>query len=82
MPPIQCLHYSMNLPTSVVITGCDSERILDQALEAVRTFKPMSKEEVAGILEKSAQAAADGRFERFKTSNLFDSTAKNPKWLG
>ncbi|MHC5732317.1 MAG: aldo-keto reductase family protein, partial [Nostoc sp.] len=29
--PIECLHYAMNLPTSVVITGIDSIPILDQA---------------------------------------------------
>ena len=31
--PIECLHYALNLPTSVVITGCDSMERLDQALE-------------------------------------------------
>jgi predicted aldo/keto reductase-like oxidoreductase len=80
--PIDALHYAMNLPTSVVITGCDSEKILDQALQAVRTFQPMSREQVAALLAKTAQAAANGRYERFKTSNIFDSTAKNPEWLG
>src|SRR5262249_51406013 len=44
---IECLHYAMNLPTSVVITGCDSMEILEQALEAARSFKPMSQPEVA-----------------------------------
>jgi predicted aldo/keto reductase-like oxidoreductase len=39
--PIECLHYAMNLPTSVVITGCDSLPILQQALQAARTFQPM-----------------------------------------
>ncbi len=29
---VECLHYAMNLPTSVVITGCDSIEILPQAL--------------------------------------------------
>ena len=37
---IECLHYALNLPTSVVITGMDSMERLKQALEAVRTFKP------------------------------------------
>jgi len=32
--PIECLHYALNLPTSVVITGIDSLQILDQAFEA------------------------------------------------
>src|SRR5207245_1747670 len=34
--PTDCLHYALNLPTSVVITGIDSMRILEQALEAAR----------------------------------------------
>ena len=42
-PPIECLHYAMNLPTSTVITGIDRMELLDQALEAARTFKPMSR---------------------------------------
>src|SRR6266550_6712870 len=36
---VECLHYALNLPTSVVITGIDSLEILDQAFEAVRTYK-------------------------------------------
>src|SRR6266704_3369814 len=35
--PIECLHYALNLPTSVVITGCDSMEILDQAFAAVES---------------------------------------------
>ena len=46
--PIECLHYAMSLPTSVVITGIDRMEILDQALKAVRTFHPMAAEEVKG----------------------------------
>jgi hypothetical protein len=26
--PIECLHYSLNLPTSVVITGIDNQEVL------------------------------------------------------
>ncbi len=80
--PIECLHYAMNLPTSTVITGIDSMQILDQALEAVRTFKPMSQAQVAALLERTAKVASKGEYELFKTSNRFDSTAKNPQWLG
>jgi aryl-alcohol dehydrogenase-like predicted oxidoreductase len=80
--PIECLHYALNLPTSTVITGVDSMKILDQALEAVRTFQPMTQESLAALLAKTAQAAAKGQFERFKTANDFDGTAHNPKWLG
>lgn len=80
--PIECLHYAMNLPTSTVITGIESMEILDQAFEAVRTFKPMSQEQVQALLNRTRQAAAKGQYELFKTTSQFDSTAKNPEWLG
>lgn len=80
--PIECLHYAMNLPTSSVITGIESLKILDQAFEAARTFEPMSQEQVQALLNRTRQAAAKGQYELFKTTNQFDSTAKNPEWLG
>lgn len=80
--PIECLHYALNLPTSVVITGIDSLEILDQAFEAISSFKPMDEQQVQSLLDKTAQAAAKGEFEPFKTSSIFDSTAQNPDWLG
>ena len=78
----ECLHYALNLPTSVVITGCDSLKILEQALEAARTFRPMGNAEVQALLGKTATAASKGEFELFKTTSIFDSTASNPEWLG
>jgi aryl-alcohol dehydrogenase-like predicted oxidoreductase len=79
---IECLHYAMNLPSSVVITGIDSEKILDQAFEAARTFAPMSADQVAALVAKTRSFAQDGKYEFFKTSSHFDSTAKHPDWLG
>jgi len=80
--PIECLHYSLNLPTSVVITGIDSMEILDQAFEAARTFRPMDAAAIGELLAKTAGAAAEGKYELFKTSTQFDATAQNPQWLG
>jgi aryl-alcohol dehydrogenase-like predicted oxidoreductase len=80
--PIDCLHYAMHLPVSVVITGIDSMQILDQAFEAIRTYQPFSSEQLAALLAKTQQAAATGKFELYKTSNRFDSTAQNPRFLG
>ena len=80
--PIECLHYVLNLPASVVITGIDSPRILDQAFEAARTFQPLSGSQVAALLSRTAEAAARGKFELFKTTSVFDATALNPDWLG
>ena len=80
--PAECLHYAMNLPTSTVITGIDSMDILKQALEAVRTFKPLTEKQITDLLARTAQAASRGQFEKFKTTNAFDGTARNPAWLG
>ena len=80
--PQECLRYAMSLPTSTVITGMDSMKILDQALEVARTFKPMSKSEMSALLARTADAAKGGKFEPFKTTARFDGTASNPKWLG
>jgi predicted aldo/keto reductase-like oxidoreductase len=79
---MECLHYALNLPTSVVITGIDSQEILQQAFEAAKTFKPMSKEQVAALLARTEKVAAQGEYELFKTSAHFDSTANHPEWLG
>ncbi len=80
--PIEYLHYSLNLPTSVVITGIEGQRDLDQAFEAVRTFAPMPRAAMAELLSRSRPHALEGKYELFKTSATFDGTAKNAAWLG
>lgn len=79
---LECLHYALSLPTSVVITGIDSMRILDQAFEAVKTLSSVTKGDLTAILKKTKAAAAEGEFEPFKTTAQFDSTAAHPEWLG
>lgn len=79
---IECLHYALNLPTSVVITGIDSMERLEQAFEAARTFRPLDAEQVSALLAKTEGAAARGEFEPFKTTSLYDGTAQKPEWLG
>jgi aryl-alcohol dehydrogenase-like predicted oxidoreductase len=78
----ECLHYALNLPTSVVITGMDSLDVLHQALDAAETFQPLSDADVQAMLAKTAPAAARGEFELFKTSSIFDATTTHPEWLG
>jgi hypothetical protein len=56
--------------------------VLDQALEAVRTFRPLTVPQKEALLSKTRAAAARGEFEPFKTSSIFDSTATHPEWLG
>jgi aryl-alcohol dehydrogenase-like predicted oxidoreductase len=79
---MDCLHYTLNQPVSVVITGIDKPAILDQALEAARTYHQVTKEQLEGIVAKTEKAARRGEWELFKTSEHFDSTAKNVEWLG
>ncbi len=79
---IECLHYALSLPTSVVITGCDSMDRLDQAFEAVRTFKPLTESQLTRLLNKTRDAALSGTYEFFKTTPRFDGTARNLDWMG
>ena len=80
--PVQCLRYALSLPTSVVITGIDGMDILDQAVSVATSFQPLEPAEVDALLARTAAAAASGRFELFKTSSAFDSTAEHLDWLG
>lgn len=79
---VECLHYAMALPTSVVITGVETMARLEQAIEAARTFRPMTGAELDALRAKTAGAASRGAFELFKTSSIYDSTAEHPEWLG
>jgi uncharacterized protein len=79
--PEECLRYALSLPTSVVITGIDSRPVLDQALKLMRDFVPYTAKEREALLARTAPAAADGKHEQFKTSDKYDGTVKNPKWL-
>ena len=78
---IECLHYALNLPTSVVITGCPDLKTLSQAFEAARSFKPLTQSELNSLMAKTKQAALTGKFERFKTTSEFDGTALHPQWM-
>jgi aryl-alcohol dehydrogenase-like predicted oxidoreductase len=80
--PLQCLQYALSRPTSVVITGIDSMQVLNQAFEAASSYSSLSSADIAAILKTSTPAAVDGKYEPFKTSTQFDSTAQHPEWLG
>jgi predicted aldo/keto reductase-like oxidoreductase len=79
---VDCLRYALSLPTSVVITGCESVADLQQAIALGRKFQPLSETERAALLSKTAEAARNGQFELYKTSTQFDGTTHTPQWLG
>jgi predicted aldo/keto reductase-like oxidoreductase len=80
--PIDCLHYALNLPTNVVITGIDKPQILDQAFQATKTFRKLDEQQFAALIGMTEQAAVTGQYELFKVSAHFDGTARHPDWLG
>jgi len=79
---VECLHYAMSLPTNVVITGCNSLPLLQQALEAARSFRPMSDEQRSALLARTAKEVGEGDYEPWKTGTAYDATSRNPHWLG
>jgi predicted aldo/keto reductase-like oxidoreductase len=80
--PIECLHYALNLPTSVVITGMPDLNKVDQAFEAANTFQPLTPAALSALLARTRTAALTGKYELFKTSTNFDGTAHRPDWMG
>ena len=79
---LECLQFSLSRPVSVQITGIDKPEILDQAIKAAQTFNSVSQEQMAAILDRTKPQAMEGKWELFKTSAIFDSTAQHPEWLG
>ncbi|HLI79701.1 MAG TPA: aldo/keto reductase, partial [Candidatus Binataceae bacterium] len=79
--PIEYLHYALNLPTSVVITGCESVAQVEQAVEAASSFRPLTKEQIASILARAAGLNDGGKLEGYKSTNTFDGTTWYPHWL-
>jgi aryl-alcohol dehydrogenase-like predicted oxidoreductase len=77
----ECLHYAMSLPTSVVITGCETIEQLDQAVAAAVSFLPPAKSETESLLARTREIAAKGELEKYKTTGTHDGTTDNPHWL-
>lgn len=77
----ECIEYALSLPTSVVITGCETEGILEQAIDVAMRFQPLGAAERASLLARTAPHAQQGKLELFKSSDVFDGTVQNPHWL-
>lgn len=77
----ECLRYALSLPTAVVITGCDSMPILEQAIKVGTSFEPLSEAEMQALLAKTRAAGKRGKYEAFKNTTRFDATHRHPEWL-
>jgi hypothetical protein len=78
----ECLRFALSSPTSVVITGIDSQTVLDQDFRVAKTFKSVINQEISSLMTKTASAASSGKCELFKTTSHFDNAAQHPEWLG
>lgn len=77
-----CLRYALSVATDVVVTGCESMERLQQAIDVAASFVRMDAHEVRDLVERTASAAKYGAYERYKTTNAHDGTAREPAWLG
>ena len=73
IPVEDALRYVLSLPIATLVSGIDSERVLDQNLRIVRNFQPLSEDERRALELRTIGVAGDGRFELFKSSKQFDS---------
>lgn len=72
LTPQDAIRYVLSLPIATLISGIDSEQVLDQNLKIVKNFQPMTPAEVVALETKTLPMAGDGRYELFKTSKTFD----------
>ena len=72
IPVEQALNYVFSLPISTLVSGMDSEKVLDQNLSIVRNHTPMSDDARHDLEQKYITVAGDGRYELFKSSKMFD----------
>jgi aryl-alcohol dehydrogenase-like predicted oxidoreductase len=75
IPVEDALRYVLSLPIATLVSGIDSERILEQNLAIARRFQPMSQDEMAAVEARYKEIAGDGRHELFKTTQYFDGVA-------
>jgi predicted aldo/keto reductase-like oxidoreductase len=72
LTPTEALSYAMSVPgVSTTISGMDSIEVLDQNLEIVRNFQPLSQKQMAALREHGKQFN-DGRYELFKSTLKYD----------
>ena len=72
LTPTEALTFAMSLPgVSTTISGMDSMGVLDQNLQILRDFKPLSEEQISALRAYGKQFE-DGRYELFKSTVKYD----------
>jgi uncharacterized protein len=72
LTPTEALSYAMSVPgVSTTISGMDSMAVLNQNLEILRNFQPLSEKQMDALREHGRQFR-DGRYELFKSTIKYD----------
>jgi uncharacterized protein len=66
------LRYAMSLPVATTISGMNSPAVLRQNLAIAKGFQPLSEARMGSLREQCKEAAADGRYELFKSTKKYD----------
>lgn len=70
--PKEALSYAMSLPIATLVSGIGTPAVLRQNLAIAQNFKPMTEKQREALRRRVAGSAADGRFELYKVSALFE----------
>lgn len=70
--PSEALRYAMSLPVTTTISGMNSIEILNQNLEIVSNFSPLSEAAMSQLRSRCRNHAGDGHMELFKTTTMYD----------
>jgi uncharacterized protein len=61
----QAMYYSLSLPVSTVIIGCDTIAQLEQNVQLAREFTPLNLQQMAALTERAQPVAKQSLFFRF-----------------
>jgi hypothetical protein len=71
----------LSLRLSVLIAGINTPELLNQGFTAVQGLSAHGRIRSFCLISKTQQAAYEGKYELFKTTAHFDTTARRPNWL-
>jgi aryl-alcohol dehydrogenase-like predicted oxidoreductase len=63
----EAMSYSLTLPVSTVIIGCDSIQQLEENVALARDFTPLSEQQMAALAERAQPVSMQALFFRFVT---------------
>lgn len=70
--PEEALRYVWSQPVSTLVSGMDSDQLLDANVAVAKGFLAMDSDEQTALLEKTRETGLTGKFEPFKTPPNFD----------